>query len=211
VRIVQGRSADEALTDAVAAESAGAVIVGRIAKRGSHPLVRLGRVARRLVRHLPAPLVIAPPDLVEVGSGPVVALASLDRDSLQSCRFARDLSRLVSRPLAVLHVVSDPAQAAPYGLPGPAIDLYRGEALATARAGLAGWLVAAEVEAALTDVRIGDVVEQALAFSEEHQAALIVTGARRCHSVQRLYAPSVGRELAAAAPRPVAIVAPDGP
>lgn len=209
VRIVQAPRADEALADAVAAESASGLVVGRIANRGSRPLVRLGRVARRLVRHLPAPLVIVPPDFVEVGGGPVVALTSLDSDSVRACRFARDLSRVAARSLAVLHVVTDPVHAAPYGLQEPAIAQLRAEGLAAARKALASWLAAAEVDAELTEVLVGDVVESALAFSAEKDALLVVTGARRRHSVQRLYAPSVGRELAAEAPRPVAIVASD--
>jgi nucleotide-binding universal stress UspA family protein len=210
VRIVQADRAEEALARASGAESADALIIGRIAKRGSHPLVRLGRVARRLVRHLPAVVVITPPDLVDVGSGRVVALTSLDDDSLRACRFARDLSLVTSRTLAVLHVMPDPADALAYGLPNAAVDKYRLEARAAARTKLADWLMAAEVEAALTDVLVGDVVEQALAFSDEHDAAMIVTGATRRHSAQRIYAPSVGRELAAAAARPVAIVPADG-
>jgi nucleotide-binding universal stress UspA family protein len=155
--------------------------------------------------------VVVPPDLAEAGTGPVLALTSLDRDSIRACQFARDLSRTTARSLAVLHVLSDPAHAAPYGLPEAAIDRYRTEAVASARAALASWLAAAGVEAALAEVLVGDVVEQALEFAAESNATVIVTGARRRHSAQRLYAPSVGRELAAAAPRPVAIVASDAP
>jgi nucleotide-binding universal stress UspA family protein len=153
--------------------------------------------------------VVAPPDLADVGSGPVVALTSLDGDSLRACRFARDLSRMTSRMLAVLHVIRDPAEALAYGLPDAVVERCRGEEVVGARERLAQWLVAAEVQAGLTEVRVGDVVEQALALAEEHDAAAIVTGATRRHSAQRIYAPSVGRELAASASTPVAIVPPD--
>jgi nucleotide-binding universal stress UspA family protein len=208
VRIVQGGRPEEALARASPPGSAGGLVIGRVAKRGRQPLVRLGRVARRLVRYLPAPLVVAPPDLATVGTGPVVALSSLDVDSLPACRFARDLARTSSRPLAILHVVRNPAEALQYALPEEVVERYRVDACAAARTALAAWLGAAAVDAARTELRAGDVVEQALAFADEHDAALIVTGARPRPSGRPIYAPSVGRELAAAAPRPVAIVPP---
>ena len=209
VRIVQGREAEEALAQAVAAESAGGIIVGRIARSGARPLVRLGSVARRLVRHLPAPTVLVPPDLGEVGRGPVVALTSLEPDALRACLFARDLARTLSRGLVVLHAVPDPAEAAAYGLPGDAVEAIRAETMRAARERLAAWLAAAGVDAESAEARMGDAAEQGLALVRERDAALVVTGARRRHSAQRLYAPSVGRALAAAAPSPVAIVPPD--
>jgi nucleotide-binding universal stress UspA family protein len=209
-RIVQGRRAEEVLAHAAEAESAGAIVVGRIARRGAHPMVRLGRVARRLVRHLPAPVVLVPPDLEQLGRGPVVALVSLEPDSLRACRFARDLARAVSRPLAVLHAVPDPADAGPYGLPGAAVAQLRADTVLAARERLDGWLAAADVVAETAEVRVGDPAEQALALGVERDAAVAVTGATRRHAAQRLYAPSVGRALACAAPWPVAIVPPDG-
>ena len=74
-RIVVGRVADEELAEAARAEGATALVVGRMAKRGESPVVRLGRVARRLVRSLPLPVVVVPPDppAPQIGDGPIVA------------------------------------------------------------------------------------------------------------------------------------------
>ncbi|MCA9698526.1 MAG: universal stress protein, partial [Myxococcales bacterium] len=50
------------------------LIIGRLAPRGEDRLLRLGGVARRLLRRLAAPTVVVPPDLqrATVGKGPII-------------------------------------------------------------------------------------------------------------------------------------------
>jgi nucleotide-binding universal stress UspA family protein len=210
VRIVQALRADEALSRACADERAEALVVGRIAKRTRHPLVRLGRVARRLVRNLPVPVVVVPPDLLEggIGPGPVVGLSALDDDSVQACRFARELATLLERELQVVHVLPDPAAAAAYGLPAGKVEQLRAEARERARADLSRWLGEAAIPTARPVVRVGDCVDEALEHAREHRPPMLVVGARQLPTVQRMFAPSVGRELAASAPIAVAVVPP---
>lgn len=210
VRVVQGLRADEVLAEACLAEGAAALVVGRLAKTTGRPLVRLGRVARRLVRRLPVPIVVVPPDLREadIGAGPVVALTSLDDDCVRSCRFARELADLLRRELHVVHVHRDPADAAPYGLPASAVEQLRAERGEQAGLELSRWLAGAAVAADRPAIRMGDCVEQALEHARAHRAVALVVGARQIPTPQRMFAPSVGRELAASAPLAVAIVPP---
>lgn len=210
VRIVQGLRADETLAEACASEGAAVLVVGRLAKKEGRPLVRLGRVARRLVRRLPVPLVVVPPDLREgdLGPGPVVALTSLGDDAVRACRFGRELATLLGRELHVLHVAPDPAAAAAYGLPVERVEHLRAEARERSRAETSVWLAEAGLAADRIAVRLGDRVDQALAHASELGALALVVGARPLPTSSRLFLPSVGRELAASAPLAVAIVPP---
>lgn len=65
-------------------------------------MIRLGRVARRILRRLGAPVLVVPPDLraEQIGGGPVTALTSVSADSARACRFAADLAARLGRPLA---------------------------------------------------------------------------------------------------------------
>ena len=54
----------------------------------------------------------------------------------------------------------------------------------------------------------GDVYRSALAFVEERRAPLVTVGARQLAGLDRLFAPSLGRGLAAHAPVPALIVPP---
>src|SRR5262249_5211037 len=65
VDLVEDASIDRALADTAARLQADALVVGRRAKRDEDSLVRLGEVTRRLLRRLPVPVVVVPPDFGE--------------------------------------------------------------------------------------------------------------------------------------------------
>ena len=127
LQIVQALRAEESLDFARASAGAEAIIVGRAAGRSERRVVRLGRVARRLLRALPAPVVVVPPDLEarEVGPGPVVALTSLADDALDAVRFATVVARHMGRKLALVHVVRDPAEAGLPFMPATSLESVR--------------------------------------------------------------------------------------
>ena len=50
------------------------------------------------------------------------------------------------------------------------------------------------------------MTDQAIAFAEAQRSPLLVAGARRRFGVDRLLVPSIGRELAATAGVPVAVI-----
>ena len=84
--------------------AASGLVIGRAAERGSRAVVRLGRVARRVLRRLPCPVVVVPPDLSAVADGPILLATDLDVASASAVTFARDLAARHGRELKVVHV-----------------------------------------------------------------------------------------------------------
>src|SRR5688500_11308289 len=76
VEVLMVPRAEEGL--AARAEHAAGLILGRAAPTGASARVRLGRVARRVLRQLPCPVVIVPPELTVVGAGPVLLATDLE-------------------------------------------------------------------------------------------------------------------------------------
>lgn len=211
LEVTRGADAASALEEARAAHAAGGLVVGRAAGSTEWSIVRLGRTARKLVRTLRAPVIVVPPDLAadQVGAGPVVALASLRQDSAAACRFAADFAARTKRPLVVLHVCPAAAASGLAYLPAPTMDRAAAELVQDAERDLVSFLASTGVAPERTVVRAGDVVHETLAFAEAQRAALVVVGAHRRSGLDRWVAPSTGRDLAATAPVPVAIVPPD--
>lgn len=207
LEVVAASSADEGLVEALARHDADALIVGRIAGRSESALVRLGRVARRLLRRLPAPVVVVPPDVetAGLGSGPVIALTSLDESATEACRFAARLAEQTGRRLVVLHVA--PYLELPF-LKGATVDEIAREQRRAAEVALGEWLEREGLRADERLVEQGDVLDRADAVATEREAPLLVIGASRRVALDRLASPSMGRELAATAAVPVAVVPP---
>jgi nucleotide-binding universal stress UspA family protein len=203
IRIVQGLEADEALEEARASAGADGVVVGRAAGRQGAAIVRLGRVARRMLRRLASPVAVVPPDFrgEEVGAGPVVALSSLEDDALGACRLAATLAAELGRPLAVCHVAR--AEALPY-LPAAAIDLEARRA--AGEADLAKWLRTNGLGADLAVGLVGSPVDRALDWARGANAAFLVAGSRHLSAAARIVQASTGSALAATAPTPVLVV-----
>lgn len=208
--VVQALDAAEGLAAAVARRGAEGLVVGRAAGAQQLRIVRLGRVARRLIRAASVPLVVVPPDVraEAIGEGPVVCAISLDESSLTTCRYAERLARRVGRPLAVLHVVARPGEYA---------SQYRGEELtrratadqqARAEEALSAWLAASGVRADETRVLLGSVVENAGWYAEERRAAIVAVGARPISGAAGVLAGGTAMALAAGASCPVLLVPP---
>jgi hypothetical protein len=201
--VVTGGLAADGLAAALRARGAAGIVVGRVARSEAHGLVRLGQVARALVRDLPAPIVVVPPDVgvAGIGDGPVVALTAL-RESSPACRFGEDLARRTGRPLAIVHVVAPPDDVS-YLVRGTLEQIAR-ERRAEAERDLEAWVRAHHLAPATARVLEGDVVGAALAFARAQRAPLLVAGASgpRPAGAGALLA----RDLAANAPMAVALV-----
>jgi nucleotide-binding universal stress UspA family protein len=208
LRVVQALQANESLEEARASAGADAIVIGRAAGRDERRVVRLGRVARRLLRALPAPVVVVPPDLraSDVGTGPVVALTAAAGDAVDAIRFAEDVARRAGRKLAVVHVARDPAGAGLPFVPAVSLGRAREDELREARARLDAWIAAEGLRPDATAVLQGNLIEQAIGYAEAQASPLLVVGARRREGVDRVLVPSVGRELAASSTVPVAVV-----
>ncbi len=108
--VVLGTTADDRLASVVPLYRADGLILGRQAKAGEDRLVRLGRVARRLLRRLPVPIFVVPPDLLasDLREGPVIVATDLQDDSVAAGHFGQMLASRLSREIVLAHVVPTP-------------------------------------------------------------------------------------------------------
>jgi nucleotide-binding universal stress UspA family protein len=212
VEIVQAAEASDGLAAAAERLSADAVVVGRHAGLDGSGLARLGRIARRALRELAAPVIVVPHDLTPeaIGPGPVLALSSLGDDSVEAVRFARRLATWAGRELVVVHAVRFAVDrgAAYLAIPPERLEGHRKERLSEARSALERWVAANEVRADLLQVIEGSVLASVPGLARELRAPLLVTGSRMLSGIDRQLHTSVGSELAASAPLAVAVVPP---
>jgi nucleotide-binding universal stress UspA family protein len=203
-RIVGAESPERGLGDLLATEPCDAVLIGRIAERDTRRLVRLGRVARRLLRRLPTPVVVVPPDLssTTVGRGPLVLASDLGASSTAAAAFAQRLATELGRELVVVHVdagfqVIPTFWGEPVVVPAPPRRIP---------ADVDDWAESVGLRAGRTRLGEGSVVENVLDIAKLEDAPLIVCGSRGLDAVDRIFVSSTGMELARLADRPVAVV-----
>lgn len=195
--------AEEGLIEA--AKDAAGLVIGRAAPRGERPLVRLGQVARRLLRALPAPVIVVPPDLDEVAPGPVLLATDLGPSSDAAARFAIALAAAQGRGVELVHV-GEPRHSDLIDELDPTWlrerETYRAGVTARAHA----W--AAELGLGERPVRVlfGSQAEEIAAAAGLCQAALVVTGSRQLGLAGRLFSTSTASALAGLAQCPVAVV-----
>lgn len=204
-RIVDEIDAENGLARA-GREAVGILVGRRIASERSWG--RLGRVARRLLRELPAPVIVVPPELAAASfGGPVILATDLGDASLTAARFAAWFARKVDRPLICVHV-GEPRWDGLFDEEEPGWaelrDAYRSTTERAARA----W-VAEELPAAELVVEYGDPTERLPAVAVRRQASLLVVGSGRPGLVQRIFVGSVASAVAAFAPCAVAVVPPE--
>lgn len=205
IRVVKGRTAEEALEEARLETGAGAVAVGRSASRDGVHLVRLGRVARRLLGRLSSPVAVVPPDLgaAELGDGPIVALSNLSDDSAPAVRFAGELAGRTGRPLAAVHVAR---KAEATYLPKEGLERAQAGRQAEVERALSEWLASRGLAAGSAVGLVGSPVEASLAWARERRAPLVVAGSRQLSGAERVFHTSTGLSLASAARVPVVVV-----
>ena len=93
-------------------------------------------------------------------------------------------------------------------LPGASLDEVARDQRRAAELALAAWVKREQLRADETLVEQGDVLDRAEAIADERGSPLLVIGAAGRAGLERLTTPSMGRELAATASIPVAIVPP---
>ncbi|MCA9654889.1 MAG: universal stress protein [Myxococcales bacterium] len=211
LHIVRGLHAEDSLEAARVYHHAEGLIVGRQAPREGHHLLRLGKVARRLLRSLKGPLVVVPPDWdpnAVKPDGPIVCATNLGDGAATAARFAQEMSQWLERPLVLVHTVPVAEDYGANYIPVASREKMAAESQATGERELAAWVEDLGIEGATQVVRQGHVTEQVLRLAQETQAAMLVTGSRRLSAVERLLLTSVGSELAATSACPVAVVPP---
>lgn len=204
---VTAASVEEGLQDAILRHAAGALILGRWSRRSSRSLVRLGRIARRLLRALPVPVIVTPPDLLrtDLGDGPIILATETGEHSIAAARFAAAIAGAHGRPLVVAHVGVPLEHAAIYRL-GPGWDAFQETRRTEIDAETAAWVDAHVPAGAEVVIREGDLVGELLSLAEARRSPMIVVGSRRLTLAERIFGSSTASTLAAHAPMPVAVI-----
>lgn len=207
VTVIEAAHVEEALADA--AEGAAGLVLGRAARAGEDGLVRLGRVARRLLRILPGPVVVVPRDLAVVAPGPILVATDLGASGSSALSFAQVLAARHGRPLEVVHI-----GAARHS---DLIDEFepswlaaREEYRATVERSVDVWMYDNQLGRTPRHIAYGDASEKITEIAATRDAALVVVGSRRLHAGARLFLSSTASRLAGLAACPVAVVPPRG-
>lgn len=208
LRVVEGRDLVRCLEEAVVGWRADAILIGRREHEG---WPRLGGTGARLLRSLPAPMVVVPRQLRAdaIPSGPILVATDLSADSVLATRFASHLSRRYGRELFVVHVVEHAPEWNFLEL--GAADPVRADAELRTRAqrSLQHWVQGLRLKQVPKLVaEQGDTLERLLDSIQHHQPLFTVVGSRRMGVLERVFSTSVGLELANHAPCPIAIVPP---
>lgn len=197
----------DTLAAAGAAPSSTGIIVGRRAIDSELRVVRLGKVARRLLRRLESPVFVVPPDLerANVGAGPIVCAVDLDQHGVDVARFGEALGRAIDRPARLVHVIDTGDPIGVEYLPELTWTDIHTHAHAKGQAELIEWRERAGLSA-YTLIAQGQTVSKLIAAATELDACMILCGSRQLSLAQRLWMSSVGSSLAAVAHLPVGVI-----
>jgi nucleotide-binding universal stress UspA family protein len=206
------KSVEDGLADVARRLEVDGILIGKATGYPAPIFGGLGRVARRLLRRLPAPVMVVPPDFTatQVGKGPIVLATDLEASAVPAAAAADDLARSLRREIVVVGV-EEVFRRVPVLTPEAFIPLSLIERITLAR--LRAWTSARGLEAARSVVREGERVQMILEVARKEDAAVIVCGSRCLHLGQRIFASSTASELARRAERPVLVVPghpPDG-
>lgn len=188
-----------------AAAMAAGLVIGRAAPRGERPRVRLGSVARRVLRTLPVPVVVVPPDLATVAPGPILLATDLGPSSDEARRFAVALAAAQERQLELVHV-GEPRHGDLFDEFDPAWSRERQTYRAGVQKAVDAWAAGHSLGDRPCHVRFGNRAEEIADVAAHRSAALVVTGSRRLGLAGRLFSTSTASELAGLADCAVAVV-----
>jgi nucleotide-binding universal stress UspA family protein len=194
----------QALAAAATFYDADGLVVGRHGPRDGRALVRLGTVARQLVRTLPAAVMVVPPDHdpTERAQGPVLVATDLADDAAAAGRFGLRLAQELGVDLLLVHVLETGQLAAQLGAAPHSPIVQDPEAFER-------WVESYGLGGARTETATGDPIERVLELAQAHDASLVVCGSHRLTLTDRVFQASTGTTLAAYADRPVVVVPPE--
>lgn len=208
-RIVRGIVAEDRLVAELDAERGDALVIGRQAPSAERHFVRLGRIARRLVRRLPAPIVVVPPDLraETLGTGPVLLAVDPADDDGSAAKFATRLAASIGRTVTVVHVVDIAVDGQRY-IPASTVGQLLAQLGLEHERDLDAWKARHHLTGSPSIVAQGDVVARLVAIAQAENAPLIVCGSRGMGTLERVFVASIASELSCWAGCAVAIVPP---
>lgn len=206
--VLVAASPERGLVDAMTAHQATGLVIGRWSRRTETSLVRLGRVARRLLRDLPGPVIVTPPDLEasQLG-GPVVLATDLAEASSTAASFAATLAARLGRPLVAVHV-EVPVAGVAVDVPERDRPILRAQEERLVRERARAWAREHLPPGVEVVIEAGGVADRLLAVQAAERASIVVVGSRQLSLVARVFGSSLASGLAALAPCPVAVVPP---
>src|SRR5690606_38028598 len=207
VDAIEGDDVIDTLAAAGALASTTGLIIGRRGAESDDRVIRLGKVARRLLRRLESPVFVVPPDLerAHIGAGPIVCAVDLDQHGVDVARFGERLGQAIGRQARLVHVVDKGDPIGIEYLPEITWTDLRDRARATGQAELNRW----RDEAGLTAYTLlaqGQTVPKLISAARELDACMILCGSRRLNLAQRIWMSSIGSTLAAGAHLPVGVI-----
>ncbi len=207
-KLFEGQKPENVLLEIAEGGSVDAVLVGRAAPRDETSMIRLGRVTRRLLRSLPVPTIVTPPDLSydDIGEGPVMLSTCTGNDSDGAARFAESLAKALGRELLLVHVAPMPVGWGGENLPEETLQYAWSEYGASAQRALERWAGTHGFQEVRSVIGGGWVPGEVGRIAKKEKACIVVCGSRKLGAVSRIFTSSVGSEIAAQLPVPVAIV-----
>lgn len=205
--VVVADSAEDGLAHRAVTGGYDALLLGRAAPQSSDAMLRLGAVARKLLRRLPVAVAVVPPDVTanEIGTGPIVLGTDLTATSVAAGRFASQLANELRRELVVIHVHDREWRSPMFGA-GGRIELPSVSRTASTGEDVARWVEDQDFRSVSSWCAVGPVADALIAFAREEDSPALVVGSRMLSLGQRVFTASVGTDLAGRADRMVVVV-----
>ena len=205
--VVVADSADDGRAHYAVTGGYDALILGRAAPQSSAAMLRLGAVARKMLRHLPVAVAVVPPDITanEIGRGRIVLGTDLTANSIAAGRFASQLAHELRCELAVIHVHDWAWPASMFGA-GGRIELLPEPRHACTGEDVARWVEDQDLRPASSFCVEGPVADALIATARDEDSPALVVGSRMLSLAQRVFTASVGTDLAGRADRMVVVV-----
>ena len=203
---IPASAAEDGLLAAAEEKGCDGIVVGR---RTSDPtaIVRLGRVARIMLRKLPRPLIVVPPDLEtdKISDGPVVLATDMGAASDGAAQFAPAFAKRLGFDLLVTHVARVPFTMKPV-IPGDQWTALVGKAQASSEERFEPWRKQHGLADARHSVVHGSPSAKILEVAKVSGASMIVLGSRGLGGLDPLLISGLASEIAASASVPVAVI-----
>ena len=210
VEVAPTDSIAHALTEQCHTRHAEGIIIGRKAPRQSKSVVRLGRVARQLLRELPVTVLVVPPDHdPRDQKGPIVVATGLGDESAAAAQLALHLAKPLGRAIVVTHTVLGIEQRVRPWFPDLPHEDVEKRIVADANRQLDQWCRDHGLAGAQRQILVGDPLVETRDLLDRIDACLCIVGSRRLGVAARAVRVSFGSHLAATASCPIGLVAPD--
>jgi len=203
---IPATAAEDGVLEAANQKNCDAFIIGR---KSADPraIIRLGRVARILLRKLAKPTLVVPPGLDEskLSDGPLLLATDCGEASAGAAKFAPAFGKSLGLDLLVTHVGRVPASMRTI-IPAEQWGTLVDRAESSARENFEPWLEAHGLKEARHSLVHGSPASKILDVAEVSGASMIVLGSRGLDTLDRVFISSLASEIAAAAPIPVCVV-----